>query len=80
MTRHQRNCIIKKLWNEYTPYIQGGGWLILMCSFLLAFITGAQKVSAFDERLTANEESIKKLETVDDKLDLVISLLKDKRR
>ncbi len=79
MTNKQRNCIIKKLWNDYTPYIQGGGWLILMCSFLVTFISGADKVSAFDSRLTANEQAIQQLQNVDDKLDLVITLLKDKK-
>jgi hypothetical protein len=80
MTRHERNCIIKKIWNVYTPYIQMGGWLIIVCGFILTVIAAATKVEAFDDRLTANEIAIKKLETVDDKLDLVITLLKDKRR
>lgn len=72
----KRDCVVKRLWEWGTPYIQGGGWLILMMTIAYSGVVLVEKAQAFDERITQNTEAIERLSNVDEKLDLVIKLLK----
>ena len=75
----RRKCLVKRLYEIATPYIQLTGWLVVMSSVLLGALAIIQEVQAFDGRISALErafiDSDKRLSVIDGKLDLVIDKL-----
>lgn len=76
--REEDSCFVKRAWRVATPYVQVIGWIIVAVPVLLSFGNLVNSARAFDERLTAVETSVQKLAAVDQKLDLVINLVRSK--
>ena len=75
----KRKCLIKRLYELATPYIQLTGWLMVVSSVFLGALAIIQEVQAFDGRISALErafiDSDKRLSVIDGKLDVVIDKL-----
>lgn len=75
----KRKCLVKRLYELATPYIQLTGWLVVVSSVLLGALAIIQEVQAFDGRISALErafiDSDKRLSVIDGKLDVVIDKL-----
>lgn len=75
----KRKCLIKRLYELATPYIQLTGWLMVVSSVILGALAIIQEVQAFDGRISALErafiDSDKRLSVIDGKLDVVIDKL-----
>lgn len=75
----KRKCLVKRLYELATPYIQLTGWLMVVSSVLLGALAIIQEVQAFDGRISALErafiDSDKRLSVIDGKLDVVIDKL-----
>lgn len=69
---NKRQCIIKKIWIAGTPYIQAGGWLILMITVLGNGITLIEKATAFDRRITALEQDKVQIALLNQKVDMIL--------
>lgn len=72
----KRKCIVKQLWAWGSPYIQMGGWVLLMITTLTSGIVLIQKAVAFDDRLSALEqgrgESAQDIKLLNQKVDLIM--------
>lgn len=71
----KRRCIVKSLYSKLTPYVQMTGWVVILFGILAL----ADKATAFDGRLTTMEAAFNRIIVVEEKLDLVIQLLRNKR-
>lgn len=77
-----KNCIIKRLYATFTPYVQFAGWLAVLIPACVTMYVLAEKAAAFDGRITALERAqqstASSLERIDEKADLIIEFLRVK--
>jgi hypothetical protein len=73
--RSTDKCVIKRLWDKFTPYIQTAGFVFLIIPLAILVVDLIPKAEAFDKRLTIVEQNNV---IANQKLDLVIQLLRNK--
>ena len=70
--RREDRCLVVKLWNQATPYIQMLGWVIIVLGVFGAATLQYGKVQAYDDRIAKleqdNEKQMILLQRIDQRL------------
>jgi len=61
--REEDKCLVKRLYNKFTPYVQFGGWFTLFIGSGFTFYALAKTAWALDGRVTELEKANRQMAT-----------------